>query len=98
MIQACAYVGCRPAHPLHAAQIVLRKGYHLLAAALFVPVFYLDLPMLCVSLAIAFAALVVVEALRCLRAPGLGPVIHHFMQVRRARVEGLAGRGTGINE
>jgi hypothetical protein len=63
-------------------QIVLRKGYHLLAAVLFIPVFFLDLEMLCVSLAIAFAALVAVEVMRCLKVPLLGQAVQKFMQVR----------------
>jgi dolichol kinase len=60
-------------------QIVLRKGYHLLAALLFIPVFFLDRQLMCVSLAIAFAALVGVEAARCLRVPLLGDWVHTFM-------------------
>ena len=64
-----------------ALQIVLRKGYHLIAAVLFIPVFFLDLEMLCVSLAIAFAALVAVEAMRCLKVPVVGQAVQQFMQV-----------------
>lgn len=63
-----------------APQIILRKGYHLLAAILFIPAFFWDLPMLCTSLAIAFAALAAAEVLRCLHVPLLGPAVQEFMQ------------------
>ena len=66
-----------------APQIILRKGYHLLAAALFLPAFFLDLPMLCASLAVALAALVAAEALRCNAMPWLGPRVQSFMEVGR---------------
>jgi dolichol kinase len=53
-----------PPLPLLLPRIVLRKGYHLVALALFLPAFYADLPLLCVALAIAFAALVATEGVR----------------------------------
>lgn len=69
-------------------QIVLRKGYHIIAAVLFMPAFFWDLPMLAVSLAIAFAALVAMEILRCARVPVVGAAVQRFMQVR----DSLGGR------
>lgn len=63
-------------------QIILRKGYHLVAAALFLPAFFWDLPLLCISLAIAFAVLAAAEVARCMRVPLLGEAIQGFMQVR----------------
>lgn len=62
-------------------QIIVRKVYHLLAGALFVPAFFWDLPLLCLSLAIAFAALVLLEVLRRLELPRLGAAVQRFMQV-----------------
>ncbi|KAI8471291.1 MAG: hypothetical protein J3K34DRAFT_417709 [Monoraphidium minutum] len=61
-------------------QIILRKGYHLVAAALFLPAFFLDLPLLCASLAIAFAALAAAEVARCTRLPLAGAAVQAFMQ------------------
>lgn len=62
------------------SQIIVRKGYHLLAVALFLPAYALDLPLLAVSLAIAFALLVACEVARCVGAPLLGPAIQEFMK------------------
>lgn len=62
-------------------QIIVRKVYHLLAMGLFVPVFFWDLQLLALSLAIAFAALVLLEVLRCMRLPLLGQAVQDFMQV-----------------
>lgn len=62
-------------------QIIVRKVYHLLAMGLFVPVFFWDLQLLALSLAIAFAALVLLEVLRCTRLPLLGQSVQDFMQV-----------------
>lgn len=61
-------------------QIIVRKVYHLLAGGLFVPVFFWDLPMLCWSLAIAFAALQLLEVVRHLQLPRLGAAVEQFMQ------------------
>ncbi|WIA17278.1 hypothetical protein OEZ85_014147 [Tetradesmus obliquus] len=61
-------------------QIIVRKVYHLLAGGLFVPVFFWDLPMLCLSLAIAFAALQLLEVVRHLQLPRLGAAVEQFMQ------------------
>jgi dolichol kinase len=68
------------AHRTRVPQIILRKGYHLLAMALFVPVFFWDGPMLAVSLAVAFAALAAVEVVRCAGVPQLGAAVQRFMQ------------------
>jgi hypothetical protein len=62
-------------------QIIVRKVYHLLAMGLFVPVFFWDLQLLALSLAIAFAALVLCELLRCTHSPLLGQAVQTFMQV-----------------
>lgn len=64
-------------------QIIVRKVYHLLAMGLFVPVFFWDLQLLALSLAIAFAVLVLLEVLRCTRLPLLGQSVQDFMQVKR---------------
>jgi dolichol kinase len=69
-------------------KIILRKGYHLIAAALFLPAFFWDPALLSASLAIAFAALVAAEVARVMRAPLVGRAIQEFMQVRRRRGEG----------
>jgi dolichol kinase len=58
----------------------VRKVYHVLAMALFVPVFFWDLQLLALSLAIAFAALALLEVTRCLRLPLLGAAVQQFMQ------------------
>lgn len=70
-------------------QIVVRKVYHLLAMSLFVPVLFWDIQLLGLSLAIAFAALVLLEVLRCLRLPVLGQAVQDFMQVRCKRQQGV---------
>lgn len=70
-----------PAAPLPVLQIIVRKVYHLLAIGLFVPVFFWDLQLLALSLAIAFAVLVLLEVLRCIRLPLLGQAVQEFMQV-----------------
>lgn len=62
----------------------MRKVYHLLAMGLFVPVFFWDLQLLALSLAVAFAVLVLLEVLRCIRVPLLGWAVQDFMQVRLA--------------
>jgi dolichol kinase len=61
-------------------QIIIRKGYHVLAIALFLPSLLVDAEMLCLSLAIAFAALVALEAARCVQMPLLGPAVQSFME------------------
>lgn len=68
-------------NPWCCMQIIVRKVYHLLAGGLFVPVFFWDLPMLCLSLAIAFAALQLLEVVRHLQLPRLGAAVEQFMQV-----------------
>jgi hypothetical protein len=55
--------------------------YHLLAGGLFIPVFFWDLQLLCLSLAIGFAALVLLEVLRHLQLPRIGEAVQQFMQV-----------------
>jgi hypothetical protein len=59
----------------------VRKVYHLLAMGLFVPVFVWDLQLLSLSLAVAFAVLVLLEVLRCMRLPVLGKAVQDYMQV-----------------
>ena len=44
---------------------LLRKGYHILLLAIFLPVTIIDQDMICVSSAIAFAAMIFVEVIRC---------------------------------
>jgi dolichol kinase len=68
--------------PLSLLQIIVRKVYHLLAMGLFVPVFFWDLQLLALSLTVAFAVLVLLEMLRCIRVPLLGQAVQDFMQVR----------------
>ncbi|KAF6252101.1 hypothetical protein COO60DRAFT_1554929 [Scenedesmus sp. NREL 46B-D3] len=69
-----------PPNAWHCLQIIVRKVYHLLAGGLFVPVFFWDLPLLCLSLAIAFAALQLLEVVRHLRLPRMGAAVQQFMQ------------------
>lgn len=64
----------------------MRKVYHLLAMGLFVPVFFWDLQLLSLSLAIAFAVLVLLEVLRCIRIPLIGQAVQNFMQVLHAEL------------
>eukprot|EP00955_Chlamydomonas_euryale_P096333 365001-Chlamydomonas_euryale.AAC.14 len=59
--------------------ILLRKGYHALALALFVPALLADGPMLRCSLAVAFAAMVFAEAVRAARVPRVSPLLDEFM-------------------
>lgn len=61
---------------------LLRKGYHLLLLAIFLPVLLVDHDMLCVSASIAFAAMIFLETIRC---SGLLPskastVVQSFME------------------
>lgn len=72
---------CTPPPCSPPPQIVLRKGYHLLAVALFLPAFAADLPLLCAALAVAFAALAAAEVARCCSVPRLGRIVEAFMQV-----------------
>ena len=44
------------------------------------PAFFWDLPLLCASLAIAFAVLATAEIARCARVPFIGDAIQGFMQ------------------
>jgi uncharacterized membrane protein YqaE (UPF0057 family) len=74
-------------------QIIVRKVYHLLAGGLFVPVFFWDLPMLCLSLAIAFAVLQLLEVVRHLQLPRIGVAVQQFMQVRTVQALLLALMG-----
>ncbi len=55
------------------------QGYHILAMALFAPALLLEPQLLAVSLAIASALLVAVEAARVGGVPFLGARIHAFM-------------------
>ncbi|MEW5297336.1 MAG: hypothetical protein WDW36_000552 [Sanguina aurantia] len=63
----------------HVPHTIMRKGYHLLALALFLPAFAWDVRMLQASLAIAFAVLVAAEALRCASLPHVSPALQRFM-------------------
>lgn len=60
-------------------QIIVRKGYHLLAVMLFLPVLFRDPSLLCVALAVAFALLVFLEIVRQIDVHWVGPRIHAFM-------------------
>ncbi|GBF96026.1 hypothetical protein Rsub_08841 [Raphidocelis subcapitata] len=62
-----------------APQIILRKGYHLIAVALFLPAFFWDTPLLAAALAIAFAVLGAAEAARVTRLPLVGAAVQSFM-------------------
>ena len=55
------------------------QGYHLLALILFSPALIAEPQLLAVSLAIACALLIIVEAIRVSNVPYLGPWIHGFM-------------------
>lgn len=55
------------------------QGYHMLALALFTPCLIFEPELLSAGLAIACAALTVVEAVRISRLPILGDQIHGFM-------------------
>ncbi|PRW21040.1 dolichol kinase EVAN [Chlorella sorokiniana] len=59
--------------------ILVRKGYHLLAVALFLPALLAERQLLGVALAAAFALLLAVEAARLSGLPGIAPTIHRFM-------------------
>jgi dolichol kinase len=50
-------------------RILVRKGYHLLALALFLPAYARDAPLLAVALAVALAAMAAAEAARAARFP-----------------------------
>ena len=50
----------------------VRKGYHLLAVALFLPALLMERQLLGVALAAAFALLLAVEAARLSGVPGIG--------------------------
>ncbi len=55
------------------------QGYHILALLLFSPALIAEPQLLAISLAIACALLIIVEAVRVSRVPYLGPCIHSFM-------------------
>jgi dolichol kinase len=59
--------------------VLLRKGYHILAAALFLPALFLEPQLLGVALAVAFAVLVVVEVVRLGRVPWVSKWVASFM-------------------
>ncbi|KAI7845351.1 hypothetical protein COHA_001058 [Chlorella ohadii] len=59
--------------------ILVRKGYHLLAVALFLPALLAEPQLLGVALAAAWAVLLAVEAARLSGLPGISPAIHRFM-------------------
>ncbi|RMZ53740.1 hypothetical protein APUTEX25_003879 [Auxenochlorella protothecoides] len=61
-------------------QILVRKGYHLLAVTLFLPVLLVEPGLLGLALAIAFAGLVAVEAVRSAALPGVSLRITDFME------------------
>lgn len=60
--------------------IILRKGYHLLACTLFLPPILLkEVDMLGMGLAVALSVLLLVEVVRVTEVPIIGPVVHRFM-------------------
>jgi dolichol kinase len=60
--------------------IVLRKGYHILACTLFLPPILLkEVDMLGMGLAVALSVLMLVEVVRVTEVPVIGPVVHKFM-------------------
>ena len=61
------------------AGIIVRKLYHFLAVALFLPALAADPSFLLISLAIALAALLLLEAIRVGRIPPLGAGLHVYM-------------------
>lgn len=60
-------------------KIIIRKGYHALAVALFLPALMTQPGMLSVALAGAFAVLVAVEILRLANIPKISVQVHQFM-------------------
>lgn len=58
----------------------VRKGYHVLAVALFLPVLPWEPGLLALALAVAFAGLVAVEAVRAAALPGVSRRITGFME------------------
>ena len=59
--------------------VIPLQGYHLLALMLFAPALILQPTLLIVSLAIAVALLLVLEALRISGIPRIAPKLHTFM-------------------
>jgi dolichol kinase len=59
--------------------IILRKGYHILAVALFLPALFSQPQLLGIALAGAFAVLAAVEVLRTGNIDGISTRIHSFM-------------------
>ena len=59
--------------------ILVRKGYHLLALALFAPALILEPQLLAVSLAVAVALLVAVEVVRLGQVPFVGGCEAHVV-------------------
>lgn len=57
----------------------MRKGYHALAVALFLPCLLLEPGLLGLALAVAFAVLVAVEAVRLAGLPRISTAVHGFM-------------------
>lgn len=57
----------------------VRKGYHALAVALFLPCLLLEPGLLGLALAVAFAVLVAVEAVRLAGLPHVSAAVHGFM-------------------
>jgi dolichol kinase len=60
--------------------IVLRKYYHLLAVALFVPSILLEPGLVSLSFAVALSLFVLMEYIRLARLPPFGASMHQFMQ------------------
>lgn len=59
--------------------ILVRKGYHLLAAALFVPALLTAPQLLALAMSIALALMAVLEVVRLAQLPVLGPRLQSFM-------------------
>ena len=59
--------------------VVLRKGFHLLTLAMFVPVLIADPPLLAIALAVAFVIMALCELLRGTQVPWISGVLSHIV-------------------
>lgn len=75
-----SHLDTHPLTPLTHTLGSVRKGYHLLAVTLFLPVLLVEPGLLGLALAIAFAGLVAVEAVRSAALPGVSLRITDFME------------------
>ena len=60
--------------------VVLRKGFHLLTLAMFVPVLVADPPLLAIALAVAFVIMALCELVRGARVPWISGVLSHVVE------------------